>query len=86
MCCSCLARVVASIRPVTRGPGLNNYGRWSRNSRWIVFQSDRHAVEASDSLTTGQRLANLEVYLIRADGRRLHRLTENQQVDAHPSW
>ena len=74
------------IRHVTRGPGLNNYGRWSRNSRWIVFQSDRHAAPGDDSVTTADRLANLELYLVRADGRRLRRLTENQYLDASPSW
>jgi hypothetical protein len=51
-----------------------------------VFQSDRHAAPGDDSVTTAARLANLELYLVRADGRRLKRLTENQYLDANPSW
>lgn len=75
-----------TVQRITHGPGLNNYGRWSRNSRWIVFQSDRHAVEATDSLSPQQRFDNLELYLIRVDGKRLRRLTENAHPDLHPAW
>jgi Tol biopolymer transport system component len=31
---------------------LNNYGRWSRDARWIVFQSDRHTPPFRDSTAT----------------------------------
>jgi len=74
------------VRQVTRGPGVNNYGHWGRDSRWIVFQSDRHAAPDGDSVSTRQRLDNLELYIVRADGKRLRRLTENHHFDAHPSW
>ena len=29
---------------------MNNYGCWARDSRWIVFQSDRHASPFTDTL------------------------------------
>jgi Tol biopolymer transport system component len=74
------------MKPITRGPGLNHYGRWGRDSRWIVFQSDRQAASDGDSVTASQRLDHLEIYIVRADGRRLKRLTTNQYFDGSPSW
>jgi Tol biopolymer transport system component len=65
---------------------LNNYGRWSRDARWIVFQSDRHAPPFRDSAATHFRFDSLEIYIVRPDGSGLRRLTSNTYFDAHPSW
>ena len=65
---------------------LNNYGRWSRDARWIVFQSDRHAPPFRDSTATHYRFDSLEIYIIRPDGSGLRRLTTNTYFDGHPSW
>lgn len=65
---------------------LNNYGRWSRDGRWIVFQSDRHAPPFRDSTATHYHFDSLEIYIIRPDGSGLRRLTTNTYFDAHPSW
>jgi Tol biopolymer transport system component len=65
---------------------LNNYGRWSRDARWIVFQSDRHAPPFRDSTATHYRFDSLEIYIVRPDGLDLRRLTTNTYFDAHPSW
>jgi len=65
---------------------LNNYGRWSRDARWIVFQSDRHAPPFRDSTATHYRFDSLEIYIVRPDGSGLRRLTTNTYFDAHPSW
>lgn len=74
-------------RWISRNAGVSSFGHWSRDGKWIVFQSDRHAApEAGDSVTTAQRLANLEIYIVRATGRRLRRLTTNEYMEAHPSW
>ena len=66
--------------------GLNNYGKWSRDSRWVVFQSNRHAGSGVDSLAPADRFRTLEIYVVGADGAGLRRLTTNQYFDAHPSW
>ena len=68
------------------GDKLNNYGRWSRDARWIVFQSDRHAPPFRDSAATHYRFDSLEIYIVRPDGSGLRRLTTNNYFDAHPSW
>ena len=68
---------------ITDGRGLNNYGRWSRDGRWIVFQSNRYERTRSDSVPL---LESLEIYLVRRDGKRLRRLTANTWFDGHPSW
>jgi Tol biopolymer transport system component len=65
---------------------LNNYGRWSRDAHWIVFQSDRHAPPFRDSTATHFRFDSLEIYIVRADGSGLRRLTTNTYFDGHPSW
>jgi len=65
---------------------LNNYGRWSRDARWIVFQSDRHAPPFRDSTATHYRFDSLEIYIVRPDGSGLRRVTTNTYFDGHPSW
>lgn len=75
-----------TVRQVTGGVGLTNYGRWSSDGEWIVFQSDRHAAPTTDPTRAGQMLQNLEIYSIRRDGTGLRRLTSNTYFDAHPSW
>jgi Tol biopolymer transport system component len=74
------------LRLLVGGPGLNNYGHWSRDGRWIVFQSNRHASPRIDSLSLRDRFRSLEVYIVRPDGSDLRRLTTNEYFDGHPSW
>ena len=68
------------------GPGLNNYGHWSRDGHWIVFPSNRHAAPRIDSLPLRDRFRSLEIYIVRTDGSDLRRLTTNEYFDGHPSW
>ena len=65
---------------------LNNYGRWSPDARWMVFQSDRHAPPFRDSTAADYRFDSLEIYIVRPDGSGLRRLTTNTYFDGHPSW
>ncbi len=73
---------------ITDGHGLNNYGRWSRDGRWIVFQSNRYNLDLPDSTSTdGSPLyETLEIYIVRRDGTGLRRVTTNTYFDGHPSW
>jgi Tol biopolymer transport system component len=68
------------VTPVTRDRNMSNYGTWSRDGEWIVFQSDRHAPPIA------RRLDSLELYIVRPNGEGLRRLTTNQTFDSHPSW
>ncbi len=74
------------VRQLTQGAGLTNYGRWSADGEWIVFQSDRDATPTTDPARVGRMLQNLEIYVMRRDGTGLRRLTTNTYFDAHPSW
>jgi Tol biopolymer transport system component len=74
------------LRLLVGGPGLNNYGHWSRDGRWIVFQSNRHAAPQIDSRPLRERFWSLEIYIVRPDGSGMRRLTTNEYYDAHPSW
>jgi Tol biopolymer transport system component len=71
---------------LTDGRGLNNYGHWSRDARWVVFQSDRHVRHLPDSTGAPPMFDSLEIYVVRSDGGGLRRLTTNAYFDAHPSW
>ena len=74
------------VQQLTQGAGLTNYGRWSPDGAWIVFQSDRAATPTTDPARAAQMLQNLEIYVMRRDGTELRRLTTNTHFDAHPSW
>jgi Tol biopolymer transport system component len=74
------------FQAITDGHGLNNYGRWSRDGGWIVFQSNRYDRDLPDSTADSPRLETLEVYVVRRDGTGLQRLTTNTYFDGHPSW
>jgi Tol biopolymer transport system component len=74
------------LRGITDGHGLNNYGRWSRDGRWIVFQSNRYDMGLPDSTDDSPLYETLEVYIVRRDGNGLQRVTTNTYFDGHPSW
>ncbi len=78
--------VQRTTKMVTRDSGLTNYGRWSREGLWIVFQSDRHASPITEESGVAQMMRNLEIWIVRRDGSGLRRLTSNSYFDAHPSW
>jgi Tol biopolymer transport system component len=74
---------------VTHDRNMSNYGAWSPDGKWIVFQSDQHAPPdwgLQDTLAAVHRFDSLEIYVVVPDGSDLRRLTTNQHFDAHPSW
>jgi len=74
------------VRQLTHDAGLTNYGHWSPDGEWIVFQSDRGATPTRDPARAREMLQNLEIYSMRRDGTGVQRLTTNSYFDAHPSW
>lgn len=74
------------VRALTHDAGLTNYGRWSRDGRRVVFQSDRASAPTTDPARAADMLQHLEIYVVGRDGMGLRRLTHNAYFDAHPSW
>ena len=74
------------VTQITHDAGLTNYGKWSRDGGWIVFQSDRHAAPNRSEAGAAVMLQHLEIWTVRSTGTELRRLTTNDYFDAHPSW
>lgn len=75
-----------TLRMLTSDSGLTNYGRWSRDGRMVVFQSDRASPPAHVPSDVPRMLQNLEIWVVATDRSGLRRLTSNSHFDGHPSW
>lgn len=62
------------LTPVAPHPGYDSDARWSPDGSHIAFHSDRHGSERYDT----------DVYVVRADGSELRRLT--RQGGSYPAW
>lgn len=73
-----------TVRQVTQLEGLSDRPRWSRDGRWIAFNS----TESVGSLQwpDPRIIPGTEIYVIGADGSDLRRLTTNTTSDGHPVW
>jgi TolB protein len=60
-------------RRLTRLGGINTYGSYSPNGKWIIFRK-----------VLGER--NSEIWVMRADGRDPKNLTNHPAFDAWPQW
>ena len=59
---------------------------WSRDRQWIAFASARTGFVDEVLLHPYNAQPNGEIYVIRADGSDVRRLTENQFEDSTPGW
>ena len=75
-----------NLRMLTSDSGLTNYGRWSRDGRMVVFQSDRASSPARVPSDAPRMLQNLEIWVVAKDGSGFRRMTSNSYFDGHPSW
>lgn len=66
-------------RALTRAAGGVDWApAWSPDGRWLAFESNR--------AMASQRHPTNEIWIVRADGNGLRRLTHNRANDNHPSW
>jgi TolB protein len=59
---------------------------WSRDRQWIAFASARTGFADEVVLHPYNAHPNGEIYVIRADGSDVRRLTENQFEGSTPGW
>jgi len=69
-------------RQLTRNGAMDARPAWSADGSEIVFHSTRDFGSDGDNVDYSQ----VELYVMRADGSDVHRLTQNEYFDAHPDW
>jgi TolB protein len=68
-------RALAHLSKDARGAVEDPLPAWSPDGRWIAFSQFRHgAIERSD------------IWIVRADGKALRRITRSPGMDTDPSW
>jgi TolB protein len=71
------------LRNVTNHPGGDFRPAWSNDGQWLAFTSDRDSARPRATLQEGY---TTEVYLMRADGSRVRRLSHYDGAAGTPAW
>jgi TolB protein len=74
------------LRRLTRTPGLDAHLAWSPDGQWIAFASGRMGFLDELLLHPDNVQGNAEIFVMRADGSNIRKLTENQWEDSTPTW
>jgi Tol biopolymer transport system component len=72
-----------ALHNVTRHPGGDFRPSWSPDGRWIAFSSDRESTKPQFGFITGHRA---DIFLVRADGAGLRRITHADGFAGSPAW
>jgi Tol biopolymer transport system component len=74
------------LRNLTRGAGGNFRPRWSPDGHWLAFSSDRNTTLRRRSAARFEEVQETSVYIMRADGTGLRRLTPSGECAGSPTW
>ena len=78
-----LELATGALRNLTHDPGGDFRPTWSPDGQWIVFSSDRDSKKPKVQFTT---VHSTEIYVVRADGSGLRRVTRQDAFAGSPTW
>jgi TolB protein len=74
------------LRRLTNSPGNDAHCSWSPDGQWIAFASARGGFKDEAVLHPYNPQPYGDLYVMRADGSDVRRLTDNQYEEATPGW
>jgi len=74
------------LRRLTSVPANDSHPAWSPDCQWIAFTSARGGFKDESALHVANPQPYGDIYVMRADGADLRRLTDNQFEDGTPAW
>ncbi|MEP6902888.1 MAG: hypothetical protein ABJA66_14135 [Actinomycetota bacterium] len=74
------------LKRLTNSPGNDAHCAWSPDGKWIAFASARGGFKDESVLHPLNPQPYGDIYVMRADGSDVRRLTDNQFEEATPAW
>lgn len=69
----------SDVRQITAHPAADFRPAWSPDGAWLAFSSSRHDFDGSDTY-------KYDIYVMRADGTEVRRVTQHELLALRPSW
>jgi Tol biopolymer transport system component len=74
------------LKRLTNSPGNDAHCSWSSDGKWIAFASARGGFKDEAMLHPYNPQPYGDLYVMRADGTDVRKLTDNQYEEATPTW
>ena len=76
----------SDLRRLTHTPGNDAHNAWSPDGEWIAFTSARGGFKDESPLHPYNPQSYGDLYVMRADGSDVRKLTDDQFEDGAPGW
>jgi Tol biopolymer transport system component len=74
------------VQRLTSVPGNEAHSAWSPDGEWIAFASARGGFRDESALNPNNPQSYADIYVMRADGTHVRRVTDNQFEEGSPAW